>query len=745
MKVLYPITLDVKKTNVQKHIRAFTSEGGTRELIITLVSGNDTIELTNEYVVSVVGVKPDGTEFANTAEVQNGKIHYTLTTQNVAVEGEVDCHIRVVKTNELLYTSKFAIDVEKNLSDEETETSSNEWTELINALNRVNNMSVIWSGEGAPSTDPEEYPDIQESNFYFDETNKEFYYAKAVSTTVTWDKIVDYTTLVTELATKQDELTAGDGIDITSDTVSVDLKSSGSYLDFSSGKLGVDIVTLGVSGLRQELANVSLTSSYPPLTTKTYVDNEFSKRVVKSSSLPPEQSATEYVEGTLWVCTTAPYHSYLLTKKTSSTPNYIYAWLDLGDLITSETFETLLDNTLQSIVSDGLDYDSETGLSVWLDSASSNLLSFNSSGALTLSGDTVAADTDFKTELADYVYTETEVDTKLADKQNKLTAGANITIDSNNVISATGGSGGSYTAGDGIDITNNVISVGLASNNSYLAFSNNKLTLDYSTLGSSPYFRLLLANTSTQNPLQPKLTAGTNITIDSNNVISASGGGLSYTFTNGLTESSGTVGINLKSGTELQITNDQLDIDLTDYATQTDLSSKQDTIDSTHKLDADLVDDTNSSNKFVSATEKSNWNAKADTTDIPTNVSELQNDSGYQTSADVQSAIADKQDKTDISTDTTSTTVSLTLADNHEYRYTQDLTSLTLTMPNGDFISSVVFASGSTPTSMTYDSNIKWSGTDVTSNSFVPQANQEYEIVFWYNGLSVNAVVRGVA
>lgn len=34
---------------------------------------------------------------------------------------------------------------------------------------------------------------------------------------------------------------------------------------------------------------------------------------------------------------------------------------------------------------------------------------------------------------------------ELASKQDKLTAGTNITIDSNNVISATGGSGGSYT------------------------------------------------------------------------------------------------------------------------------------------------------------------------------------------------------------------------------------------------------------------------------------------------------------
>ena len=163
-------------------------------------------------------------------------------------------------------------------------------------------------------------------------------------------------------------------------------------------------------------------------------------------------------------------------------------------------------------------------------------------------------------------------------------------------------------------------------------------------------------------------------------------------------------------------------------------------------LNSNLVNDSGSMTKlFVSATEKTTWNAKADTSDIPTNVSELTNDSGYQTSSDVASAISGKQDKTDITTDTTSTTVSLTLADNHEYRYTQDLTSLTLTMPSGDFISSIVFASGSTPTQMTYDSNIKWSGDDVSSNAFVPQANMEYEIVFWYNGLSVNAVVRGVA
>ena len=57
---------------------------------------------------------------------------------------------------------------------------------------------------------------------------------------------------------------------------------------------------------------------------------------------------------------------------------------------------------------------------------------------------------------ANYV-TSSAMDTALADKQDTLTAGTNITIE-NNVISASGG-GASYTAGAGIDITNDEISV----------------------------------------------------------------------------------------------------------------------------------------------------------------------------------------------------------------------------------------------------------------------------------------------
>lgn len=53
----------------------------------------------------------------------------------------------------------------------------------------------------------------------------------------------------------------------------------------------------------------------------------------------------------------------------------------------------------------------------------------------------------------------------------------------------------------------------------------------------------------------------------------------------------------------------------TTYATKNELAGKQDTIDSSHKLNADLVDDSNSTNKFTSADEKSTWNAKQDAID----------------------------------------------------------------------------------------------------------------------------------
>lgn len=59
----------------------------------------------------------------------------------------------------------------------------------------------------------------------------------------------------------------------------------------------------------------------------------------------------------------------------------------------------------------------------------------------------------------------------------------------------------------------------------------------------------------------------------------------------------------------------------------TDISGKQDVIDSSHKLDADLVDDTTSTNKFVTASDKSTWSGKQDELVSGVNIKTINNES----------------------------------------------------------------------------------------------------------------------
>ena len=88
------------------------------------------------------------------------------------------------------------------------------------------------------------------------------------------------------------------------------------------------------------------------------------------------------------------------------------------------------------------------------------------------------------------------------------------------------------------------------------------------------------------------------------------------------------------------------------------IAGLQTEITSVNTLDADLVDDTNSTHKFVTAQDKTNWNNKSDFSGsyndlsnkptiptVPTNVSAFTNDAGYLTS---HQDISGKEDKVDI-------------------------------------------------------------------------------------------------
>lgn len=95
---------------------------------------------------------------------------------------------------------------------------------------------------------------------------------------------------------------------------------------------------------------------------------------------------------------------------------------------------------------------------------------------------------------------------------------------------------------------------------------------------------------------------------------------------------------------------------------QTDIAGKQDKIDSSHKLSTDLVDDTGTTNKFVTASDITNWNSKQNALtfdDTPTNGSNNPVKSGG-----IYTELAGKQNTlvagTNITIDPTTNTISAT-------------------------------------------------------------------------------------
>ena len=87
------------------------------------------------------------------------------------------------------------------------------------------------------------------------------------------------------------------------------------------------------------------------------------------------------------------------------------------------------------------------------------------------------------------------------------------------------------------------------------------------------------------------------------------------------------------------------------------------------------------------------------------------------------------------------------LVHNIEYRRNGVCTDLQLLLPQNipaDYISGLVFNSGNKPTTLSYPHEIIFTGDDVIDNVFVPAENTTYNVMFWYDGINVNAVSRGV-
>lgn len=224
------INLDCLRKDSQAIINAKVGEANGRKVVFTLYEGRTAFFVPAEATAILRAQKPDGTILYNHCVIDDGKVEYTITSQTVAVAGVYACELQISSGGRIIYSPYVTLNVMANLySDAEVE-SSNEFTELDEALKKLPSLEVINSkytkpDGGIPRSDLNE--DVRASLAKADTALQEHQSLAAYRTAAAQDAID---------ATKQDKLTAGENITISADGT---ISATG-----GDGGLGVFEVTL---------------------------------------------------------------------------------------------------------------------------------------------------------------------------------------------------------------------------------------------------------------------------------------------------------------------------------------------------------------------------------------------------------------------------------------------------------------------------------------------------------------------
>ena len=134
---IYRASLDIHDTNSQELFR-FKKGDSARVIHFCLTECGKPYKITDGCTATLRAKKPDGTVLYNTCTVSNDTITYTLTNQTSSAVGISKCEITLYDADKNQITSpRFEILIDDTVySDNEIE-SSNEFTELQNALEKV--------------------------------------------------------------------------------------------------------------------------------------------------------------------------------------------------------------------------------------------------------------------------------------------------------------------------------------------------------------------------------------------------------------------------------------------------------------------------------------------------------------------------------------------------------------------------------------------------------------------------------
>ena len=143
-KVEHRLRLDLLRGGNQGYIRVKRGENGARRLAIALYMHSVPYMADAGTTAVFRAIKPDNTQLFNSATITDNVVTVGLTTQTVAALGTVRCELSIYgMNNELLYSPQFDIIVEDYLYSDTAIESTDEYTNLTEALSTVNNLSLI--------------------------------------------------------------------------------------------------------------------------------------------------------------------------------------------------------------------------------------------------------------------------------------------------------------------------------------------------------------------------------------------------------------------------------------------------------------------------------------------------------------------------------------------------------------------------------------------------------------------------
>ena len=223
------VNLDCLRKDSQAIINAKVGEANGRKVVFTLYEGRTAFFVPAGASVIFRAQKPDGTILYNNCVIDDGKVEYTITSQTVAVAGVYACELQIVSDGRIIYSPYVTLNVMDNLYADTEVESSNEFTELENALNKIPPLEVINSKytkpeSGIPKSDLAQ--DVQNSLNKADTALQEHQSLAAYRTAEAQDLIDNG---------KQDKLIAGENITIAAD---------GKTISAAADAIGVLEVTL---------------------------------------------------------------------------------------------------------------------------------------------------------------------------------------------------------------------------------------------------------------------------------------------------------------------------------------------------------------------------------------------------------------------------------------------------------------------------------------------------------------------